>query len=155
MIEPRLKGATRLLIRDVGGIEAAADILGMGHSQVGRYQQAQSSDFMSVLSAATLESQDGVRPHMSQAMAAIGKHILVPRPNVDGDAKWTMHLAATAKEAGDFLSGFGQALGNDGRIGPAEALALLPEVDQALSALMAVRRELEKQSLPVQLRPSG
>lgn len=141
----RLKGATRLLIHDLGGLEAAHTLTGISVSQLGRYQNVGADDFITVQIAAALESQSGVRPHVTLAMAALGGHILVPRPENSGSGKWAAHLAATVKEAGDVLSEFGKAIANDGDVSPDEAEHLIVEVDQALSALMAFRRELERQ----------
>lgn len=144
MMRARLKGATRLLINDLGGLEASAALLKLSVSQLGRYQHIDADDFMTVASVAALEAHAGVRPHVTQALAAINGHILVPRPHADGDGKWVAHLASTVKETGEFLAVFGAALSDDGAVTAAEALRLIAEADQALSALMAVRTELER-----------
>lgn len=145
MIRHRLKGATRLLIHDTGGIEAAAHLLGLSTAHVGRWQNMATEDSISILCAALLEAQDSVHPHVTQALAAIGGHILVARPRIEGEGRWAAHLAATVKESGDVLSRFGEALANDGEVSAREAEGLLVEVDQALSALSGLRAELEKQ----------
>lgn len=143
-IGPRLKGATRLLFRQVGSLEAVAHIASVSHGHAGRYQLAESPDFITIEKVAALESQEGVFPHVTQALAALSGHVLVPRPVITGDGMWAAHLAHTAKEAGDLLSGLGIALANDGAVSAAEAAALMPEVDQALSAITALRQELER-----------
>lgn len=140
----RLKGATRLLIRDIGGLEPAAAIAGCSVGQMGRYQHVDSPDSITIDKVVALESAEGVFPHVTQAIAAACKHILVPRPVILGDGTWAAHLATTCKEAGDLLSGLGTALANDGKVSADEAERLLPEVDQALSAITALRQELER-----------
>lgn len=155
MIRARLKGATRLLFHDMGGLEASAALLNLSVSQVGRYQHASQDDFITIAGAAVLESQHGVGPHVTQALAAINGSILVPRPPMDGDGRWVSHLAATVKETGEFMSTFGSALANDGTVSPEEALRLIQEADQALSALMAVRSELERHAGLTPKAPPG
>ncbi len=144
---PRLKGATRLVIHEIGGLEACAVLTGLSVSQLGRCQNVNEPDFISITNALLLEAQTGVRPHITQAMAALGGHILVPLPPVNATATpWGARLASMVKEVGEALSGFGGSLADDGQVTAAEAARLLPEVDQALSELMALRAELERQT---------
>lgn len=144
----QLKGATRLLIRDVGTVEAAAAICQVGHSIVGRYQHVDAPEFITIDKVAVLESQDGVYPHVTQALAAAAGHILVARPKVPADGIAAAHLAAVAKEAGDVLSRFGTSLAGDGAIDAGEARKLIAEVDQALGALTALRAWLDGITAP-------
>lgn len=142
----RLKGATRLLFSQIGSLDAVAKFAGVSHGHAGRYQHADTPDFITIERVVALESQDGVYPHVTQAMAALSGHILVPRPTVHGDAKWNLHMAATAKEAGELLSVFASALQDDGTVNASEAEKLLVEVDQAATALAALRAALEQRA---------
>lgn len=142
----RLKGATRLLFRDVGSLEAVAKIAGVGHSQAGRYQHADMPDFITIDKVVALESCEGVFPHVTQALASVSGHILVARPTFEGEGVWTAHMAATAQRAGALLSDFGLALQGDGTVDKREAEKLLVDVDQAMGALMSLRAALEKEA---------
>lgn len=147
-IQARLKGATRLLFRQIGSLDAVAEIAKVSHGHAGRYQHADTPDFITIERVVALESQEGVFPHVTQALAAASGHVLVPRPTVHGDAKWNLHMAATAKEAGELLSVFASALQDDGTVSAAEAEKLIVEVDQATSALAALRAALEERARP-------
>lgn len=141
----RLKGATRAAIHDLGGIEVAARILNLSTAQVGRYQHQGADDFISIANAALLESQDGVEPHITRALAALNGNTLVQVPKADTAGKWSAGIAAAMKETGDLLSGFGAALA-DGEINREEAQRLLIEADQAMSALASLRDQLQRQA---------
>jgi hypothetical protein len=144
----RLKGATRQLFGEYGSLEAVAKEIGISHSQAGRYQDVRAPDVISIDKVALLESADGVRPHVTRTLAALNGHVLVAMPKVPADGKWSAHLAATAKEAGDVLSRLGEALANDGTVSAAEAAKLLPEVEQAISVLSGVKAALEDMLQP-------
>lgn len=143
-IQARLKGATRLLFRQVGSLEAVAAIAGVSHGHAGRYQHADAPDFITIERVVALESQEGVFPHVTQAMAAASGHILVARPTVHGEGKWASLMASTVKETGELLSAFGSALLDDGTVSVAEAEKLIAEADQAASALASLRAALEQ-----------
>ncbi len=144
----RIKGATRLAFRQFGSLDAVAEILGRGHAQVGRYQDVNSPDVITADQIAVLESQDGVSPHITRTLAALNGHILVAMPKVRPEGKWAKSLADIAKETGEVLARLGNALADDGTVSVREARELLPEIEQALSALSSARSALEEQLQP-------
>ena len=73
----RIKGATRIAFHDFGSLEAVAEVLGISHSQAGRYQQVDAPDVITADKIAILESQDGVRPRITQELAAINGNVLL------------------------------------------------------------------------------
>ena len=132
-----------MVVRDLGSLEAAAEISGVSHSQLGRYQHVDAPDMIPADKIALLEGQAGVRPHITQTLAAINRHILVPAPPADGDGVWIGRLGELAREAGELMAGLGNALA-DGAITAREvqALGLRAEVAELQSTLSGIDRAL-------------
>lgn len=141
----RIKGATRMLFSEFGSLEAVAEILGISRSQAGRYQLADAADVITADKIAILEGQDGVRPYITQALAAINGHMLVPKPEAGGDAVWGGRLGGLALEAGALMQGLGRAL-SDGTITPEEVgrLGLRTDVATLQSTLASIDQALEQ-----------
>src|SRR5262249_23225104 len=105
---------------------------------------------------AFLEAQDGVGPHVTQTLASMNGHILVPRPTIGADDKWSNRLCDFARDAGGLMSGLGTAL-NDGRISADEIGRLnlrgtLAELQTLLAGIDNGLDEIERGALPPPLR---
>jgi hypothetical protein len=155
-VTDQIKGATRLLFREVGSIEAAAEICGASESQLQRYQSAGAPDVITADKIAVLEAQDGVRPRVTEALAALGGNVLLRLPRVESTGAWAGKLGELAREAGGLMQGLGRAL-EDGAITAEEIgrLRLRNDVSALQSTLAGIDRALEeiaKASLPAPLR---
>jgi hypothetical protein len=151
----RLKGATRLLFRELGSLEAVAEIIGVSHSQAGRYQSAEAPDVITVDKVALLEAQDGVRPRVTEALAAINGNTLLRLPQVAGNGAWAGRLGELAREAGTLMAGLGRAL-EDGTITPEEIgrLAIRNDVAALQSTLAGIDKALDEiQRTPAKVTP--
>jgi hypothetical protein len=142
----RLKGATRLAVHDAGGVEAAGSLLDLSHVHVSRYQNAnEAATFISIDRVAALESLDGVRPHITTALAEIAGCILIPRPRVPADGKWSRMLGEIGKDCGDTIAAVAEALSDDGAISANEirSLHLREKVKEAIRTLTSLDAALE------------
>lgn len=140
----RLKAATRELVSQAGGQEAAARVSRLkSHVTVGRYGRPQDGEFMPIDVAADLEAEIGAAP-VTRALAALAGLIVIPRPPVDGDAAIVRQLGEVAREAGEAIGRIGEALADDGRVTADEVarLRLVDEVDDVLRAAATMRKIL-------------
>lgn len=136
-----LKAATRALIAQCGGLDAAAVQFGRGRSRIHGYGDRNAADRWAPLDLiADLESYVGA-PLITQALAAASNHTLVPLPQVAPCAADPIALGRLARETGDVLSKLGSALA-DGRISRAEGTDIAREIDDAVGALLALRAGL-------------
>lgn len=141
----RLKGATRLVVHEVGGVDAAGVMLGVHHTHVSRYQNVNDPSFITIDKVARLEALDGVKPHITEALAENAGCVLIPKPRVPTDGKWSSLLGEIAKDCGDTIAGVAEALSDDGVISSDEIKSLklrqrirecmreLTRLDQALA----------------------
>jgi hypothetical protein len=141
----RLKGSTRLLFREIGSLEAVGEICGVGQSQAGRYQSAEAPDVITADKIALLESQDGVRPRITETLAALAGCVLMRLPKAGGDGVWIGRLGELAREAGTLMSALGRAL-EDGAITAEEIerLHLRADVSALQSTLAGIDKALEE-----------
>jgi hypothetical protein len=141
----RIKGATRLLFRELGSLEAVAEICGVSHSQAGRYQSLEAPDVIAADKIAVLEAQDGVRPRLTEALAALNGNVLLRLPQVPGAGAWAGKLGELAREAGTLMTGLGRAL-EDGAITAEEItrLGIRTDVGALQSTLAGMDRALEE-----------
>lgn len=139
----RLKAALRDLIASAGGIERAADIVTMGKSTVGRWQDADAKDFPTIAAVAMLEAECG-RADVSRAMAElaglpIGNRIRDGASNADimaSHAEAVTHAAALMAEGAMAFS--------DNRVTPAEATGMDRSAQRLEEAIGDYRRELAR-----------
>jgi hypothetical protein len=143
----RLKGATRLLVRDVGGVEAAGALLGISHVHVSRFQLAQDPHFISIDRVLSLEALDGVAPRVTAALADMNGHVLIAKPKIPVDGKWGGLLGEIAKDCGAAVAAVGEALSDDGAITGDEIrrLQLKEKIDEAIKALLEMGEALKLQ----------
>jgi hypothetical protein len=141
----RIKGATRLLFRELGSLDAAAEICGASTSQLGRYQNLDETDVITADKIAVLEAQDGVRPRVTEALAAINGNILLRCPQLPGAGAWAGRLGELAREAGTLMAGLGRAL-EDGAISADEIgrLNLRADVAALHSTLAGIDKALDE-----------
>jgi hypothetical protein len=136
-----LKTATKMLVRDIGGVDATAACTRAGRSLISDYGNLASDRFMPgdiILDAETI----GGTPHITAALARIQGYELVPRTTVtDGDLNHK--LAGLGREFGALFADVATALA-DGEITEAERDTLLRGLEnvrrvagEAASALLA------------------
>jgi hypothetical protein len=153
----RLKGATRALIAAAGGVDGVAATLGIGHSQVSRYQTLNDAAIIPIDKVAALEALDGVPPHVTRALAGLSGHVLVELPRGAGAGQLIQTCGELAREIGDVMAALGQALADDGQVSVRErdGLEMLTNLDQAAGKLATLRTmlvKLSEQNLPPALR---
>lgn len=135
----RLKLASKASIKAAGGLEAVAHDLGKCTTQVGRYGDPNApGNFMTLDQAATVE-QIGGEPAIARFFAALTGHALYAVPSaIDGeDAVFAAMIAASA-EFGDVASALREAT-RDGVLDEADRKRVTEQIDEAVSALMAMR----------------
>lgn len=139
----RLKAALRDLIAAAGGVERTAEMLTMGKSTVGRWQDADAKDFPTIAAVAMLEAECG-RADVTRAMAEfaglkIGDRIQPSGGNADimaSHAEAVTHAAALMAEGAMAFS--------DNRVTPAEAASMDRAALRLQEAIGDYRRELAR-----------
>ena len=145
-----LKAATNDLVTAVGGQAAAADELGQTKGTVFRWtDDSEDNAHRSIPAQAirTLERvavADGAAPIVTQFLAAEAGFALVRLSPATLASDWNAELARLASEASDVIGGVAKALSNPpvGRVLPAEAGALVVEIDQACAVFAALRQRV-------------
>jgi hypothetical protein len=139
----RLKAALRDLIAAAGGIERAADILTMGKSTVGRWQDADAKDFPSVDAVAALEAESG-RADVSRVMAEFAG---LPVGNRVREAEGNAGIMASHAEAvtnAAALMAEGALAFSDSHVTPAEATSMDRAAQRLEESIADYRRELAR-----------
>lgn len=139
----RLKAAMRDLIAAAGGIERAADLLTMGKSTVGRWQDPDAKDFPSIAHVVALEAECG-RGDVSRAMAEFAGLTVAGRP---ADADANAGLMATHAEAVTHAAAMmaeGALAFSDSTVTPAEANSMDRAAQRLEDAVSNYRRELAR-----------
>lgn len=141
----RIKGATRLLFRECGGLEAVALIAGISPSQAGRYQNVNEPDVITADKIAALECEPGVRPRLTEILAASCGCVLTPLAAALSDGAWGGRLGELAREFGAIATNIGLAL-EDGEITGDEVarLGLRANVAALSTTLAGIDRALEE-----------
>lgn len=135
-----LKDAEDRLVNAVGGQEKAADICGRSRSVMARYTDpGEPGRHMPVDVVRRLERAADY-PHVSAFLAREVGYGLMPF-DVAGQDALPHLLAVSAREHGEVIAKAMEALG-DLVITPEEAGGVIKEVDEALTALQAVRAQL-------------
>ena len=136
----RLKGATRDLIKRVGGLERAGVLAGLSTTQLHRYQNIDEPDLISARTIILLEADCGSAP-VSQALLAIAQTNGCPMSGSGGVPElMKLHseqLSATAR----LQIATAEAIA-DGRITPAEARHLDEKAAESEQALTDYRNSL-------------
>lgn len=139
----RLKAALRDLIIAAGGIERAADMLTMGKSTVGRWQDADAKDFPSIAAVAMLEAECG-RGDVSRVMAELAGLPVSHRvhPSTGNADIMASHAEAVTQAAA--LMAEGAMAFSDNRVTPAEAASMDRAAQRLEDAIADYRGELAR-----------
>lgn len=143
-----IKAATRMLVRDAGGLELAAKVTRVERAALSRYENPAAEQFLPVDVLLDLEAANG-EAHVTRYLARAQGHVLIEMPRLEGTGEWGAHLGAIAKECGEAISVVGAALSAGGEITAEEVreLDIRREVQEAiekLAALDAALAALEK-----------
>lgn len=138
-----LKASFRDLVEAAGGGTRAAGHTRTNASLLSRYGAVQEEMQAPLDVVADLEAQVGDLI-VTRALAALHGYVLVPDPALAATAPdFGRHLGAVAREAGDVISGLGEALA-DGKVCGNEAQGLLGEVREAQAALAHLGQDLAR-----------
>jgi hypothetical protein len=139
-----LKALFRALVDCCGGFDAAAACTRVKSSQLHNYTDMRSDQFAPVDVVADLERVAG-EPLVTAELARRAGWLLMPLP-AEGEGRLSQSIAHLARETGEACASFVEAMGNDGRIDPAEGERIEREladvarvVGQALAALKQAR----------------
>ena len=108
-----IKAATRMLVRDAGGLELAAKVTRVERAALSRYENPAAEQFLPVDVLLDLEAANG-EAHVTRYLARAQGHVLIELPKLDGTGEWGEHLGAIAKECGEAISVVGAALSAGG-----------------------------------------
>lgn len=137
----QIKRASERLVKSVGGIEAAASILGKGHSTVGRWVNRNDADYSMPLADARELEANAPEPLITMALARLAGGVFFALPQAIGcDDALPAQVMLLVKELGDVSGAIGAALA-DGVVTPSEASAALEqlhELDTASAKLRAM-----------------
>ena len=139
-----LKSATRQLVHQCGGVEAAAAVTRAGFQTVSKYGRPQEAMFAPLDVIADLEADAGA-PLVTRQLAALARHVLVPLPEgADGKGRWYRHISEVTQGVGEVVRRLGRALEDDGDVSFEEVrrLALREQVREAIADLAELDRAL-------------
>lgn len=140
-----LKKAVRDLITSVGGVEAAAVICGKGRSVVSDYQsESKPKTSIPIEFVERLERESGV-PHVTRYLATALGFDLLPHHGRADDKAAVEHVSGITKEFGEVLA-HASTFVKCGALSPADAKALLQEIDDVREALATMRAAVAKQT---------
>lgn len=138
-----IKGAQRDLIRDVGGLDRAALLLGRSVGQVGRYNNWHDPDLMSQWEIIVLESDLG-RPVVSRTMAVLtGASVLDPAGEARGRDCLHSGSAKLMGQYAEFMAVYSEAA-SDGQFSDREILEILPEAEDVRRSADAFVQKLHR-----------
>jgi hypothetical protein len=110
-----LSAAFRRLVKDAGGLEAATTVTRADINRLSQYGNANKVMQAPIDVVADLQSDTDTQ-HVTRVLADLGGFILVKKPDARGDAQWSKELGKLAKEAGEAMTGLGEAVLNDGQV---------------------------------------
>jgi len=140
-----LKKVVRDLIISVGGVEAAAAICGKGRSVVSDYQsESKPKTSMPIELVERLERKSGV-PYVTRYLATALGFDLLPHHGRTDDKSAIDHVSGITKEFGEVLA-HASTFVKCGALSPADAKALLQEIDDVREALATMRAAVAKQT---------
>lgn len=148
-----LKVATARLVKDAGGIEAAASLLGKGKSVVGRWVNVHDGEhFINLRDLRELEVH-APAPVVTAALSRLAGGVFVPLPHAPwGEDTLPMQVLTLAQELGDVSHKITDGL-RDGALSPDEAQAALDELHQLDMASARLRLMLEALARPEASEP--
>lgn len=141
--KPRLKAATRQLIREAGGLEAAAAVLGprwRGTSTIQRWGDPKSEDMIPLIAAMTLQQETGLSL-ITQAMAELQGFTLSPKTGQGGGRGFLMAQQRIAKEMAEYHAAVALAVA-DGVITETEKADIDREGGDVCEAMAESRNDM-------------
>lgn len=122
-----LKTATKLVVADLGGGDAAATCTRVGKSQLSDYGNVSSDKFIPVDVVLDLERVGGV-PHITAALARAQGYLLVPGSTPRARSELAVLMAEIGRDVGELFGTAALALSH-GKLTDAERQELLRELD--------------------------
>lgn len=137
-----LKRASRQLIKSVGGIEAAADLVGKKHAQVGRWHNR--DDLGSWINLADLRMLEdhAEAAFVTAEMARLAGGCFIPLPDRSGDGTALAGRLIEIMDRVGKVAGQTQQAIADGVCEPREAAPVRQVVAEAIAALVAYDAQL-------------
>lgn len=141
-----LKSAARQLIRQLGGVEAAADDTRVGKSALGRYYDQNSPDFMPVDVALDLmlaaRSQGGDAT-VARTLAELLGFQLVQAEQGGALGDWLRHTCSLSIQAVQVANEVAIAA-SDGTITKEEAQSILPQITKVARATATLHESISR-----------
>ena len=145
----RAKAAFKRAVAAAGGQIDAGKAAGRNQSQISHYTNENTDAFAPldvVLAIENVTRGTPGHPHVTRFLALEAGFGLFKLPGEAGAGTiWAQHGAAIAKEANEVVSKLCLDLA-DGDVDPREAKRLLPDVDEAIEALVALRESLKQRA---------
>jgi hypothetical protein len=141
----RAKAAYRKSTEACGGQEEAAKATGKAQQRISLYGHANSDAFAPL--DTIIAQEDAARgtpghPHITRFLALEAGYGLFKLPGSEAAGTiWSKHAAEVAKEANEVVAGLCDDLA-DGKVTPREAKKRVPDVDEAIEALVRLRTSL-------------
>lgn len=143
-----LKVATRDLVREYGGTDAAGELLGRRQQAISDLCLAHTDRFISIDDVAKLEDRTVGRaghPIVTRALAKRQGYLLVPLPSAPDDpANFSASVMRMAEELGDVSREITAAYADDGKVDETEAARILAEVRHLETETARLRLALER-----------
>ncbi len=143
----RLKQATRHLVKACGGLEAAAAITRVGHSELSRYYDPREKLHIPADIVADLERDCG-RPILTQTLANLIGFELVQMPTIAGGQDdchhWSALLALLGEETAALLQNLAKGLADQGTLSD-DAITgnrLIEHLDNLLETAIKLRHTM-------------
>lgn len=150
----QLKRATEKLVKSLGGIEAAADILSKGVSTVGRWTTKHDRESINLIDLHELEA-NADEPLVTMALARLAGGVFVPLPSasIDG-AGLREKVIAIAEELGDVSQRVREALADE-VMKSREADAVERELDDLIARASEAKLLVRAMAEPAKLRAAA
>lgn len=134
-----IKAAIRRLNKQAGGVESATFVTRVKKTHLADYGNINCPDkFMPADIIADLEADTG-QPIITRELAKITGHVLLPVEVNLSKSEWAIRLAKIGKEASDVFAKASDALADDGDIDATEAVSIIKELDEAITAFADMR----------------
>lgn len=143
----RLKRAVMRAIELNGGIDGAAATAERKRSVAGDWHNRNHAAFPPLDCAFALDEVaviQGQYPPILSAFAAALGHVVVRLPEAGGDDALTHALIECSAEFGDVAQEVREAT-RDGEVSPRERERIITAIDEAITALVAMRQGLERE----------
>lgn len=142
-----IRRGIRAGIHSGGGIVAVAVALGLGDSTVGEWHAREKSVIPKIEHAFAIDEiavSLGRRPEVMTAWGRALGYVCIPLPQPCGDDALTHALIEASAEFGDVAQEVREAT-RDGEVSPRERERIITAIDEAITALVAMRQGLERE----------